>query len=152
MHKTAEKAAQAVFILILLSKLVVGQTFLHDFNDAQKIAVETNRPIALVFSGSDWCKPCIQLRTTILENTTFVDFAEKKLILVEVDFPYKKANRLPKEQQRRNETLAEKYNQQGAFPLVVLTDAEGNVKGTFGYDKRLPVKGYIENIEKIMDD
>ena len=67
-----------------------------------------------------------------------------------MDFPYKKANRLPREQQLHNEKLAEQYNQQGTFPLVVLTDAEGDVKGEFSYDKRLPVESYIQNIEKMM--
>jgi thioredoxin-related protein len=150
MYKTAEKAAQAVFVLILLSNLVIGQTFQHNFEDAKKLAAETNRPIALVFSGSDWCKPCIQLRTTVLEDSSFVDFADKNLVLVEVDFPYKKANRLSKEQQAHNEKLAEQYNKQGAFPLVVLADAAGKVKGELGYDQRLPVDGYIQKIEKMI--
>ena len=152
MFKTTEKIAQAVFILILLSNIAMGQTFLHDFDEAKRLAAETDRPIALIFSGSDWCKPCIQLRETVLKNASFVDFADSNLVLVEVDFPYKKANRLSKEQKAHNEKLAEQYNLQGSFPLVVLTDADGKVKGEFSYDNRLPVNSYIEKVEKIIAD
>ncbi|MEO1257784.1 MAG: thioredoxin family protein [Bacteroidota bacterium] len=150
MFKTTFKTVQAVLALIFLSNLLIGQTFQHNIDEAKKIATENNRPIALVFSGSDWCKPCIQMRSTILEDDTFVDFANRKLVLMEVDFPYKKANRLPKKQRAQNEKLADQYNPKGTFPLIVLTDAQGEVKGEFSYDQRLSVDQYIQHIETIM--
>lgn len=152
MNKTTEKIAQAVFMLILLSNVAFGQTFHHNFDEAKKLATETNRPIALVFSGSDWCKPCIQLKTKILQDEAFIEYADSNIILVEVDFPYKKANRLSKEQQAHNENLAEQYNQKGVFPMVVLTDEKGQAIGEFSYEKRLPVNGYIKKIEKLKSD
>ena len=152
MHKTLLKAAVTAFLLTILPQLIISQSFYHNIDEAKKQAAKDGHPIALVFSGSDWCKPCIQLKTNVLQHQSFIDFADKNLVLVEVDFPYKKANRLPKAQQTHNEKLAEQYNQQGVFPLIVLTDSDGDIKGELGYDKRLSVNNYIQNIEKIIAD
>ena len=92
MHKTTIKAAKIVFFLTLLSNLLAGQTFLHDMDEAKNLAEKTARPIALVFSGSDWCKPCIQLRSNILEDDSFIQFAEEKLILVMKIEPIRNSN------------------------------------------------------------
>ena len=152
MESTSEKVAQVFFVLILLSNIAIGQTFHHDFDAAKKLATENDQRIALIFSGSDWCKPCIQLRETILSDAKFVNYADKKLVLVDVDFPYKKANRLPKEQLTHNEKLADQYNPEGIFPRVILTDEQGKVLGEFTFDKRLAVPDYIHHVEKIITD
>ena len=66
--------------------------------------------------------------------------------MLQADFPRKKVNQLPKEQQRHNEQLAEMYNQQGHFPLVVILNNEGTVIGKTGY-KNLSVQEYIKHLE-----
>ena len=53
------------FTLIFLSNMATGQTFRHNIEEAKKIAAKDNRPIALIFSGSDWCKPCIKFKKEI---------------------------------------------------------------------------------------
>ena len=116
MFKATFKTVQAVFILTFLSNILIGQTFQHNIDGAKKLAAEHDRPILLVFSGSDRCKPCIQLRPTVIEDETFVDFANNNLVLMEVDFPYKKANRLPKKQQAHNEKLAMNTIKKAPFP------------------------------------
>ncbi len=55
------------------------------------------------------------------------------------DFPRKKQNMLPVEQQKKNEQLAETYNKNGYFPLVVVLDKDGKVLGQTGY-KKITVK------------
>ncbi|MFT6873750.1 MAG: thioredoxin-related protein [Roseivirga sp.] len=114
-----------------------------DFEVAKITAKESDKVILIVFSGSDWCKPCIQLHKTLFESETFLDYAKENLVLVKVDFPYRKKNSLSNEQTVHNEKLAEMYNPDGEFPLAVFTDANGKLLGTFGFDKTKSPSDYI---------
>ncbi len=48
-------------------------------------------------------------------------------MLVNADFPRLKKNQLSKQQQKKNDFLAEQYDPQGHFPYTVLLDKEGKV-------------------------
>jgi thioredoxin-related protein len=98
-----------------------------DFENAKKKAEKEHKLILLNFSGSDWCIPCIKLRKEIFEGTTFKNFADSNLILINADFPRLKKNQLSKDLQKKNDKLADKYNPQGSFPFTVLLNQEGKV-------------------------
>lgn len=135
------------FILVIFSLAVSSKAQVSNMEDAQALAKKENKLILMRFSGSDWCGPCIMIKKTIFDASEFVSFANNKLVLLNADFPRQKKNQLSKEQQAWNEKLAEKYNQQGLFPFIVLTDADGNIlKEWDGYDKKLAVADYIEAI------
>ena len=98
-----------------------------------------NKFILLNFSGSDWCGPCIRLHKEIFDSEVFTKYADEKLVLVNADFPRLKKNMLSKEQQKQNDALADKYNNDGAFPLNVLLNADGKViKKWDGYPSSTP--------------
>lgn len=122
----------------------------YDFDAAKQNAKESNKTILIVFSGSDWCKPCIQLHAALFESEPFKLYAESSLVLVKADFPYKKKNRLTKEQTAHNEELASLYNPDGEFPRAVFTDASGKVLGTFGYDKSKSPADYINQFKQYL--
>jgi len=67
--------------------------------------------------------------------------------MLELDFPYRKKNQLPKEQKAHNEQLAEQYNQEGVFPKVVLLDAEKNIIGQLQYEKNMTAAQFIKQLE-----
>lgn len=116
--------------LLLTLSLQAQSTWLTNMDTALVKSQATGKPILLVFSGSDWCKPCIQLKQAVLNDADFIRYAEDhELILVNADFPRKKKNRLSDVQQQHNDALAETYNPQGAFPLVLLLDGDGEVMG-----------------------
>jgi len=48
-------------------------------------------------------------------------------VLVNADFPRLKKNMLSKDQQQKNEALADLYDREGAFPLTLLVNAQGKV-------------------------
>ena len=79
----------------------------------------------LVFSGSDWCLPCIRFERAILQDSVFLAFSDKNLIIEKADFPQHK--KLSNDEVKHNEQLAEKYNPQGYFPHVLLIDGQGKV-------------------------
>ena len=137
--------------LVLILGIILVATYANaqvlNMNDAQAAAKKENKLILIKFSGSDWCGPCILLKRTIFDSSEFQSFANKKLALINADFPRQKKNQLSKEQQEQNDKLAEKYNPQGDFPFLVLTDANGSILKTWnGYDKKHTVEDYIKEI------
>jgi sensor domain CHASE-containing protein len=66
------------------------------------------------------------------------------LVLLRADFPKKKANVLPEELKKANVALAEKYNKEGFFPLVVVLDANGKVVAKKGYENQTAEKFIAE--------
>ena len=60
--------------------------------------------------------------------------AEKSIDVLYLDFPAKKKNKLSKEQTAHNESLAEKYNQSGLFPHIILMDKNEKIVKTISYE------------------
>ena len=139
-----------LFFFLVLSTICLGQDWKVNFDEAKTIASEKNIPIILVFQGSDWCAPCIKLDKEIWSTETFRKYAEEHYVMLQADFPRKKANKLSEEQTAHNGKLAEKYNQQGFFPHVVVLDKEGNVLGRAGYEKKSPEQ-YIQMLNSFLE-
>lgn len=129
-----------------------AQTFEHNYDESLALAKENEKKVLLIFSGSDWCNTCIQLQQSILSTDEFKDFSKSNLVLLELDFPYRKKNRLPKEQQEHNEKLAERYNKEGSFPKIILLDNNENELGKVSYKKNSPPQDFIAQIELLLGE
>lgn len=138
-----------LFAVIVFSVTLSAQEWQTDFETAKQISSEENRPIILVFQGSDWCAPCIKLDRGIWSTEEFKAYSKDHFVMLQADFPRKKKNYLSDEQQQKNNQLAEKYNKQGYFPFVVILDKEGNLLGEAGYEKTSP-EAYIEKLESFV--
>ncbi len=114
-------------ILLFLTFSHSSLQWLSNYDEAISRSSSENKPILLVFSGSDWCKPCIRLEQQVFETDTFQAYAKEHLVLLKADFPRKRKNKLSKSQQQHNENLAEKYNKTGQFPFVILLDKNGKI-------------------------
>lgn len=108
-------------------------TWNNDLAAALQQAKATNRPVLAVFSGSDWCKPCIMLKQEVFDQVEFEQYAQDKLVLARFDFPRSKKNKLPADQTKRNEQAAAQLNKEGSFPLVVLLSPDGKILAKTGY-------------------
>lgn len=136
-----------VFLILSFSHLnIFAQQWETDFERAKALAAEKDLPIVLVFQGSDWCAPCIRLDREVWATDVFRTYAETHFVMLRADFPRRKQNALSPEQAEANARLAERYNKNGIFPMVVVLDAEGNVKGRAGYE-RLSPEDYIKLLE-----
>lgn len=134
-----------LLIFLFIGTLTYSQNWKANFEDAKAEALRENKNILLVFSGSDWCAPCMKLEKTVWKSPEFKAEAEKKWIVYKADFPKKRINQLAAEQTESNKKLAEKYNKNGSFPLVVLLDKNGKVIGMTGF-KNVSSLAYIELI------
>ena len=132
-----------VVVFLFISLCTFSQNWKNNIEEAKTEAKASNKNILLVFSGSDWCAPCIKLDRTIFQTEVFKAEAAQKWVLVKADFPKKKGNLLSAELTESNKKLAEKYNKEGNFPLVVLLDATGKVLGITGYKNVSPTE-YVQ--------
>jgi thioredoxin-related protein len=137
-------------IALLVSINSFSQNWKTNFEEVKTEATVSNKKILLVFSGSDWCAPCIKLDKNIWQSNEFKTFSDLNYILYKADFPKKKGNQLSEELKKQNLVLAEKYNQNGNYPLVVLLDNKGKVLGMTGFKNVSPMEyiDLLKNLEK----
>lgn len=131
-----------VAMMIFFTISVSAQVWETSLELAKDKASKEGKSIILVFSGSDWCIPCMKLEKNIWESQDFIEYSKTHFILLRADFPKKKGNALPKEQQEQNDKLAEIYNKDGLFPYVLVLNKLGNVLGSTGY-KNITPQEYI---------
>tara|TARA_B100000767_G_scaffold275734_1_gene314816 strand:- start:1269 stop:1709 length:441 start_codon:yes stop_codon:yes gene_type:complete len=135
-------------LALLLPSSLLSQDWRTNWEDAKSEAEIGNKKLILVFSGSDWCIPCIKLEKEIWINSTFNEYAKDNYVLFRADFPKRKKNKLDNVTQKRNDLLAAHYNPKGYFPFVVIMDSKGNVSGFLGFEKTSP-KDYITRINQL---
>lgn len=137
-----------IVLMLVLFQLGFSQDWKYNFEEAKKIASEENKNIIMIFSGSDWCAPCMRLEKNIWQSEEFIKEASEKWVLLKLNFPRKKANQLSPEQTNHNRSLAEKFNREGSFPLVVVMTPSGKVLGKFGF-KNITPTDYIAMLNEV---
>ena len=116
--------------LVLLLAGPQARAWMTDLKGAQDRAYAENRVVLINFTGSDWCGWCIKLRKEVFDTPEFDAFAERHLMLVEVDFPNNKP--ISAAQRAANKELAHRYGIQG-YPTIVLLNSKGSEVGRLGY-------------------
>ena len=116
-----------------------------DLKKAQAAAKSNNKLVFVDFTGSDWCGYCIRLDREILSKPAFKEYANKNLVLVEIDFP--RAKPQSSDVRKQNQELAQQYEVQG-FPTIVLLN--GNGRTVWRYDGYFPdgPDAFIAELEK----
>lgn len=141
-------------LLLVLTTVLTSATasfaeaeWLHDFEAAKKQAKAENKPIFINFTGSDWCGWCIKLEKEVFSKKAFQDYAEGKLVLVEIDFPRKKEQ--PEAVKIQNKALDKEFDVEG-YPTLFLLDAEGKkISEDIGYRKG-GAEAYVEELKRLI--
>src|SRR3954468_20930991 len=123
-----------LFLICSLGGELLAADWQTDYGKALEKAKAENKRVLLDFTGSDWCGPCIEFRKRVLSRPDFAAYAEKNLVLVEVDYPKRKQQSAGLK--RQNEKLSAQYGiDEKGFPTIVLLDSNGKVAREFtGYD------------------
>ena len=108
---------------LLAPALSAGEWF-TDFNKAKAESLKTKRPIYILFTNSD-AAPDRSLDRTIFSQRKFQDYADKKLVLMKVDFPVA-VHLQPKSLSQQNKTLRTEYGI-SILPTALLLDANGKI-------------------------
>ena len=146
MKKHLFVAAAAVALISALSVSVrAEETWQTDVKTAQEQAKSSNKLVFLDFTGSDWCGYCIRLNKDILSQPEFKEYANKNLVLVEIDFPRSKPQ--SPDLRKQNQLLAMQYHIEG-FPTIVVLNGSG--KKVWQYEGYFPggPDAFIAELEK----
>jgi len=136
----------AAVMWAMLSSASAGDGWLTDFKLAQAKAQQEGKPLLLNFTGTDWCGWCIRLDQEVFSQPDFKAYAEKELVLVELDFPRK--GKQSAQIKAQNEALAQKYQVRG-FPTILLLSSPGELIEKTGYRKG-GAESYVEHIKQIL--
>lgn len=117
-----------------------------DYKTAQDEAKANHKLVFLNFTGSDWCGYCIMLDRAILSKPEFKEYANKNLVLVELDYPRRKAQSV--QIRKQNQELAERYQIEG-FPTLVVLNGEG--KAVWRYEGYYAggVAAFLAELDKV---
>ncbi len=115
-----------------------------NYAEALKKAQSQNKRLLLNFTGSDWCGWCIRLDKEVFSQAEFIQYADKNLICVKLDFP--RGKQLPAAEAKQNFELQGKYRVQG-YPTIVILDKNEKFLGNTGYQAG-GAKNYAEHLEK----
>jgi thiol-disulfide isomerase/thioredoxin len=102
--------------------LAHGAEWQTDYEQALSTAKTSKKFVLLSFMGSDWCGPCIVLHKTALVKPAFMEYAQKNLVLVDVDFPKRK--KLEEKLSQQNSRLMKQY-QVDQLPTLILLNPDG---------------------------
>jgi thioredoxin-related protein len=132
----------------VVTTIARGSEWQTDYEQALAAAKAGNKCVLLDFTGSDWCGPCIQMNKVVFSKTAFLTYAEKNLILVEVDYPQHK--KLPEKVTKQNERLMHEYGiDNSGFPTVILLNPEGKILGQlegYGGERPADIIAWVEKL------
>lgn len=138
--------SKIIALLLLVSSFGLAQQTETFTQKLEKAKLE-HKKIMLYFSGSDWCAPCVKFKKFIVNTPEFQNFATENLIIYNADFPRQSKNKLAKEIEKENDSLAEKYNNKGQFPLILLLDENGNVAKKWEEYPKETIQEFIEKLK-----
>ena len=137
-----------VFAAVLAVSLHAESGWLIDAEKAQAQAAKENKAVLMDFTGSDWCPPCKQLKSKVLDSTAFKEYAAKNLVLLELDFPNDK-KKVSKETQAQNAKLSKEYKITG-YPTIIVLDKNGKELGReVGFSGETPAE-YIKKLDSFL--
>lgn len=125
-----------IFSVALSQKPLVWH---DDLNKAIEISKKEQKPIMLFFTGSDWCGWCIRLQKEVFFKDDFKEWANENVVLLELDFPRRKAQ--TPEIKNQNRKLQSEFVVPG-YPTVWFATAEKDSEGALRW-KTIGRTGYV---------
>ena len=120
--------------------------WITSYADALALAKKQKKLVLADFTGSDWCVWCKRLKEEVFDKPEFLTWAEKNVILLELDYP--RSTPQSDDLKKQNEKLAKDFKVEG-YPTILFLDASGKKVGQSGYKQGGP-PAWLKSIEKIM--
>jgi protein disulfide-isomerase len=76
-----------VLTITLSSNAQESGKWYTSLEEAAKVSMTTGKPIMANFTGSDWCGWCKKLKKEVFDKAEFKNWANKNIVLLDVDFP-----------------------------------------------------------------
>lgn len=118
--------------------------WLVDVDDAFAKSKKTGKPILANFTGSDWCGWCKRLSAAVFVQDEFKKWADKNVVLLELDFPRRKE--IPQEIQNQNASLQQAFRVSG-YPTIWVFDLDKDKNNQYSI-KALGKTGYTATVKE----
>ena len=131
-----------------------NEGWLVKMEEAYALSKKTGKPIMANFTGSDWCGWCKRLTASVFAKDEFKTWADKNVILLELDYPRRKT--LPEDIRNQNASLQQAFQVRG-FPTVWVfnldkdeTSGQYNIEGLGQTGYRKTVKEFTNDIDRML--
>lgn len=115
--------------------------WLDSVSSAEFEAKKYQLPIFLLFTGSDWCPPCIQLESRVLGSREFQDVADQRLVLAKLEVPRGVGRSADLKRLMTKHSV-------GSFPTAIILSAEGKELGRLSGYSGVPAGEYLAGLAK----
>ncbi len=120
----------------------------QELDDALAESKTTGLPVLMLFTGSDWCPPCMALEKNVFGKSAFQTFADEKIVLMKVD---KQRRRPPgKRLAEKQDGWMRQYGVSG-YPTLLLLDGDGKLLQKFGYGNQKE-DAFIAHVDRMLKD
>ncbi|HKB89348.1 MAG TPA: thioredoxin family protein, partial [Opitutaceae bacterium] len=123
--------------------------WMTNFLAAQTEATKTGRRMLVLFTGSDWCPPCIRFEQDVAHNADFLAKTQTDLVLVKLDYPRKHPQ--PSDVKESLEKLRQAYGV-AAYPTLLIVSADGTkalrVDTTHPRESKTPADYFVQAIDE----
>ena len=103
-------------------------------------AKQENKIVYLLFTGSDWCPPCMSLEKIIFQSPQWQSLTQTSVLTYTCDFPIRK--QIPKQTRQENNRLAKSFNVTSYPTQIILNPAGKALDRRQGYSPG-PITPYI---------
>jgi thioredoxin-related protein len=120
-----KKIAATIMIAALcgVASAALPPGFTGDYEEALARAAKEKKTVLAIFSGSDWCPPCMALERNYLSKAEFTKSVSGDLVLLFVDSPRDKSY-MTEKAKALNPQLFKKYGIRGV-PTLMFLDSKG---------------------------
>lgn len=122
--------------------------WLDSYEQAVNQSKETQKPLILFFTGSDWCVWCNKLEKEVFYSKDFAQASAGKFIFLRLDFPLNHS--LSPAITSQNKELQKKYDVR-SFPTILILDSHQRQIGITGY-RPGGGQSYSAHLDKIVSD
>ena len=124
-----------------------AEGWLVNLEEARLLSLKTGKPIMANFTGTDWCGWCKKLKFEVFDKDEFKKWAEKNVVLLEVDFPRK--FQLPDDIKQQNSGLQQAFQVTG-YPTIWVFNIGKDEKGLYTIEA-LGKTGYVNGVAAFTD-
>jgi len=124
-----------------------NEGWLVNLEEAYTESKKTGKPIMANFTGSDWCGWCKKLTRDVFVKPEFKKWADKNVVLLELDFPRRKS--LPADLKSQNAGLQQAFKVRG-YPSIWVFEMDKDAKGQVNLNA-LGKTGYSKTVSQFTD-
>jgi thiol-disulfide isomerase/thioredoxin len=125
------------------------EAWLTDFAAAQAEATATKRRLLVLFTGSDWCPPCIEFEASVAHADDFLNVTRPAFVLVKLDYP-RTAPQAPAVR-ARNEELRQRYGV-ASYPSLLVISSDGTKSARVDTRKGRQADGIVDYYVQAVDE